>query len=169
MKKSLEEVKKDVARFRLSVRGFCYLFGLLTRNNDASAMPRHTLLRTAAHVRHAAVATVVEQLMFVACLGSQQARPMVFGSVALDSFSVGGEEEKEKKNQKSHHYYNHIHILHIPHYSYTYCFWMSAAGSIRSMWLARSTIVSIHIRKSSQLACLRALIVKEKTVAQSRT
>ena len=45
-------------------------------------------------------ATVVEQLMFVACLGSQQARPMVFGSVALDSFSVGGEEEKEKKNQK---------------------------------------------------------------------
>ena len=76
VKKSLELVKKDVARFRLSVRGFCYLFGLLTRNNDASAMPRHTLLRTAAHIRratprHAAVATVVEQLMFVACLGSQ--------------------------------------------------------------------------------------------------
>ena len=70
-KKSLELVKKDVARFRLSVRGFCYLFGLLTRNNDASAMPRHTLLRTAAHMRRAAVATVVEQLMFVACLGSQ--------------------------------------------------------------------------------------------------
>lgn len=98
--KSLELVKKDVARFRLSVRGFCYLFGLLTRNNDASAMPRQTLLRTAAHMRRTAVATVVEQLMFVACLGSQQARPMVFGSVALDSFSVGGEEEKEKKNQK---------------------------------------------------------------------
>ena len=74
MKKPLEVVKKDVARFRLSVRGFCYLFGLLTRNNDASAMPRHTLLRTTAHVRRAAVATVVEQLMFVACLGSQQAR-----------------------------------------------------------------------------------------------
>ena len=71
VKKSLEVVKKDVARFRLSVRGVCYLFGLLTRNNDASAMPRHTLLRTAAHVRRAAVATVVEQLMFVACLGSQ--------------------------------------------------------------------------------------------------
>lgn len=70
VKKSLEVVKKDVARFRLSVRGFCYLFGLLTRNNDASAMPRRSLLRTAAHVRRAPVA-VVEQLMFVACLGSQ--------------------------------------------------------------------------------------------------
>ena len=100
MKKSLELVKKDVARFRLSVRGFCYLFGLLTRNNDASAMPRHTLLRTAAHMRRAAVATVVEQLMFVACLGSQQARPMVFGSVALDSFSVGEEEKRKRRTKK---------------------------------------------------------------------
>ena len=97
-----------------------------------NATPHATTHRRTCTPRRAAaaVATVVEQLMFVACLGSQQARPMVFGSVALDSFSVGGEEEKEKKkNQKSHHYCNHIHILHIPHYGYTYCFWMSAADS----------------------------------------
>ena len=64
VKKSLELVKKDVARFRLSVRGFCYLFGLLTRNNDASAMPRHTLLRTAAHVRRAARTVCCRRAIF---------------------------------------------------------------------------------------------------------
>ena len=95
---------------------------------------------------------------------------MVFGSVALDSFSVGEEEEKEKETKKviititTYIYYiYHITVTH------TVFGWQqqAAAGSIRSMWLARATIV--NIRTSSQLACLRALIVKEKTVAQSRT
>ena len=64
------------------------------------------------------------------------------------------------------------YIYYIYHITVTHTVFgcqQQAKGSIRSMWLARATIVNIHIRTSSQLAYLCALIVKEKTVAQSRT
>ena len=137
-KKSLELVKKDVARFRLSVRGFCYLFGLLTRNNDASAMPRHTLLRTAAHIRRAAPRRC-RYSCWAAYVCSVFGKPVskANGFWVCSSGLIFGRRRRRKrtkKNQKSHHYYNHIHILHIPHYSYTYCFWMSAAGSEQALY-----------------------------------